>query len=81
MKMKVTLEIYDRCKYEQGAEVIMEVKYDIKSYDVVEMTDEEVYAEGFDEVDPYGEYLILRTMEDEVSTFRNSYCDMFRAHL
>mgnify|MGYP003437463531 CR=1 FL=1 len=44
---------------------------------LAEMTDEEIFAEGFDEVDPYGEYLIIRTLDDRFSTFRNSYVDMF----
>lgn len=76
--MKVTIEIYDRPKYEVGSQVVAEQKYDIKSYVVQEMSDKEIFAEGFDEVDPCGEYLVIRTMDDEFATFRNSFVDMFK---
>lgn len=76
--MKVTIEFYDRPKYEAGAQVIAEKKYEIESFQVKAISDEEIYAEGFDEVDPYGEYLICTFADGEVSTFRNSYADMFK---
>ena len=57
--MKVLVEVYDSCKYERGSKKVGEARYDIESFEVKQISDEEIYSMGFDEVDPYGEYLIL----------------------
>lgn len=75
--MKVRINVYSSSKYEKGSTVVAKVEYDVKSYEVREIPDSEIYAMGFDEVDPCGEYLILTHESGETSTFRNSLCDMF----
>lgn len=77
--MKVKVKVYSGSKYNRGSEKVAEVEYNIKSYEVREISDEEIYNMGFDDVDPVGEYLILIDVDGNTSTFRNSFCDMFRA--
>lgn len=76
--MKVKVKVYSGSKYNPGSEKTAEVTYNITSYEVREIPDEEIYAMGFNEVDPCGEYLILTFPNRETATFRNSLCDMFR---
>lgn len=76
--MKVLVEVYDTCKYEAGSKKAGEARYDIEKFEVKQISDEDIFKMGFDEVDPYGEYLILTLAGGETSTFRNSFCDMFR---
>lgn len=75
--MKVLVEVYDSCKYEAGSKKAGEARYDIEKFEVKQISDEEIFKVGFDEVDPYGEYLILTLAGGETATFRNSLCDMF----
>ncbi len=75
--MKIEIRVFDKVKYDPESKEVARIPYSIKSYSVEEISDEEIFAEGFDEVDPYGEYLIIRTMDDEFATFRNSYVDVF----
>lgn len=42
------------------------------------MSDKEVYDMGFDTVDDFSEYLILKLKNGELSIFRNSYVELFR---
>lgn len=79
--MEVFVEVYDSCKYERDSKKVGEARYDIESFEVKQISDEEIYSMGFDEVDPYGEYLILTLAGGETSTFRNSFCDMFRDYV
>lgn len=76
--MKVLVEVYDSCKYERDSKKAGEARYDIEKFEVKQISDEEIYSMGFDDVDPYGEYLILTLAGGETATFRNSLCDMFR---
>lgn len=76
--MKVLVEVYDSCKYEAGSKKVGEARYDIEKFEVKQISDEEIFKMGFDEVDPHGEYLILTLAGGETSTFRNSLCDMFK---
>lgn len=75
--MKVTIKIYDKCKYDKDSEKVSEATYDIVDYEIVSRTDEQMYEEGFDEFDPYHEYLILTFDDGTTGTFRNSFVDMF----
>lgn len=77
--MKVTVKVYDGCKYERDSKVVARVDYSIKGFEVKEISKEEIAEQGFDEFDPYNEYLILNFEDGDTATFRNSYCDMFRA--
>lgn len=76
--MKVLVEVYDSCKYERGSKKVGEARYDIEKFEVKQISDTEIRSMGFDEFDPYGEYLVLTLAGGETSTFRNSFCDMFR---
>lgn len=79
--MKVLVETYDFSKYERGSKKVGEARYDIEKFEVKQFSDEEIFKMGFDEVDPYGEYLVLTFADGETATFRNSLCDMFRDYL
>lgn len=76
--MKVTIEVYNIPKYDCESQVMCTAKYEIESFRVLEISDAEILAQGFDEVDPYGEYLRIRLTNGGVLTFRNSYVDMFK---
>ena len=64
--------------YDYTIKITGEARYDIEKFEVRQISDEEIFKMGFDEVDPYGEYLILTLTGGETATFRNSLCDMFR---
>lgn len=76
--MKVKVKVYDGVKYWDGTEKVAEVEYDIKDYEVKQISDEEIAAMGFDAVDEFEEYLILTFENGETSTFCNSHVDLFR---
>lgn len=76
--MKVKVKVYDGVKYWDGTEKVAEVEYDIKDYEVKQISSEEIAAMGFDTVDEFGEYLILTFENGETSTFCNSHVDLFR---
>ena len=75
--MKVSVKLYDKIKYEKDSIKLAECEYNISSYEVKEISDREIYDLGFDEVDKYGEYLILTLKDGEKSIFRNSFVDLF----
>ena len=79
--MNVKIAIYDTCKYKVDSVKVTEVIYkNIKSFEVKEISDEEIFAQGFDETDEYGEYVIIKTNDNEVSTFRNSLVDVYKLY-
>lgn len=75
--MMVTIKAYDKCKYDKDSKKVYEQTYDIDDYEIVSRTDNEMYDDGFDEFDTYGEYLILKFVDGTTGTFRNSFVDMF----
>lgn len=77
--MKVIVKVYNMSKYSVESSKVAEVEYEIEKFEVVKLSDEEIYGMGFDDVDEYGEYLILTHKDGETSTFRNSLVDLFRA--
>lgn len=78
--MKVIAKVYDMSKYNPESKKVAEVQYNnVSKIEVIEMNDEQVFALGYDEVDEYGEYLIITHESGETSTFRNSHIDLFRA--
>ena len=78
--MKIEVEVYNEVKYNSTSEKVAETIYNnVKSLEVKEITDEEIYRLGFDEVDDYKEYAIITFENGETATFRNSYVDIFRA--
>ena len=77
-QMIVKVKVYNMCKYNSKSEKIAEVEYNPIKIEVVKIPDEQIYAMGFDELDEYGEYLIMTHGDGETSTFRNSHVDVFR---
>lgn len=75
--MKVKIKVYDQCKFNKESKKVGEIEYNIVDYQVVEKTDDEIYSEGFDTVDPHRKYLIIRFDDMSSSTFCNSFVDMF----
>ena len=76
--MNVLVKVYDGCKYDVTSEKVSEIRYnDVISLDVKHISDDEIFAQGFDDVDEYGEYTILTFADGTTATFRNSYVDMF----
>lgn len=75
---KVKIVILDRCKYEGLSKVAARTELVIDDYEVKTISDQEIYEQGFDEVDPYQEYLIISYSDGRKGTFRNSFVDMFR---
>jgi hypothetical protein len=79
---KVTIKVYDRCKYEAEAQKIGETEYNIIRWGIFNLADfNEADREDIinnDLTDEYDEYLRIWESDDESSTFRNSHVDMFR---
>ena len=79
----VLLEVYENSKYlakeKSDLGKITEVKYNnLVSWDIVcggKEADE--IEKDFNDVDNNHEYLVLHFDNNETSTFRNSYCDLF----
>ena len=78
--MNLKVKIYDGCKYDVESKKVAETVYnDVASLEVKTMTDEEIFANGFDETDENGEYVTITLADGEKATFRNSHVDIFRA--
>lgn len=77
-EVKVEIVILDRCKYEGLSKVVARQELVIEDYEVKKISDEEIYKQGHDMVDPYQEYLIVSYSDGKTGTFRNSFVDMFR---
>ena len=78
--MNLKVKVYDGCKYDAESKKVAETIYnDVASLEVKAMTDEEIFANGFDETDENGEYAIITLADGETATFRNSHVDIFRA--
>ena len=79
--MNVLVKVYDGDKYDATSTKVAETRYnDVVSLDVKHISDDEIFAQGFDEVDEYGEYAILTYADGTTSTFRNSHVDIFYEH-
>lgn len=76
--MKVIVVSYDVCKYDHEIENEIESRYEIESFEVKEISNYKAREMGFDVVDPYGEYLVLKLANGGIAIFRNSFCDMFK---
>ena len=79
--MKVLVKVYDGMKYDAESKKVAEVEYDnVANLEVKTMTDEEIFADGFDETDEYREYAIITFTDGTTATFRNSHVDIFYEH-
>ena len=77
--MVLKVKVYDDCKYNANSKKVSEAIYnDVEKFEVKTISDEEMYAQGFDVVDKFGEYAILTFTNGETATFRNSYVDVFK---
>lgn len=75
--MKVHIRIYDKMKYYGGSGVVVSTIYDnVKSVEVKEIPREEI-LKTFDKYDDYDEYVVITNADGKMSTFRNSYADVF----
>ena len=78
--MNVLVKVYDGDKYDPMSKKVSETRYnDVASLDVKHISDGEI-LKAFDEVDEYGEYVILTFADGTTSTFRNSHVDIFYEH-
>lgn len=75
--MLVKVKVYDRCKYEVESKKVAEAEYNIKTFEVKEIAEDEI-LKTFDCADEFNEYLILTLENGETSTFRNSHVDLFK---
>lgn len=83
---RVTVKVYDRCKYDAESKVIGETEYDITRWGIFNLADfnEDDRADiiNNDMLDENDEYLRIWTKDDqweaEPATYRNSHVDMFR---
>lgn len=71
----VKVKIYDGIKW-HASKKIAEVIYTIEDFEIVNKSDAEMSAEGYDEFDPYKEYIILKLAGGLTTTFRNSMVDV-----
>lgn len=77
--MNLKVKVYSGCKYDLTSEKVTEHTYnDVTNFEVKTISDEEIYKEGFDEVDEYKEYAIMTFADGSIATFRNSHVDIFR---
>lgn len=76
--MKGTIYLYNRCKYDEGAKIIVRVPYNNIS-SVEEITGKRATEIGNEtdenSRDPYNEYLVINFENGETSTFCNSHVD------
>lgn len=76
--MKLLVKNYVVCKYWTEEKPVEVVYDDVASLDVKHISDEEIYAEGFDDTDEFEEYAILTFADGSKSTFCNSHVDVFK---
>ena len=80
--IEVRVNIYNECKYTASEEVfknrvVIEYK-NLVMWEIVSGIDAKEIERDSDLVDDYHEYLVLHFENGDISTFRNSYVDMFR---
>ena len=77
--MNLKVKVYDGSKYDAASEKVMEHTYNnVEKLEVKTISDDEIFAQGFDETDEYKEYAIMTFADGTTSTFRNSHVDIFR---
>lgn len=77
--MTLKIKVYDGCKYDKTSKKVWEHIYnDVERFEVKTIGDNEIYNDGYDEVDEHKEYLIMTFEDGTTSTFRNSHVDIFK---
>lgn len=77
--MELKVKVYDGVKYEATSEKVNEIVYNnVEKLEVKTVEDSEIFAQGFDETDPYKEYAEITFANGETATFRNSFVDIFK---
>ena len=77
--MDLKVKFYSGCKYDKTSERIAEHIYnDVMKLEIKVMTDEEIFADGYDVVDEHKKYAIMTFADGTTSTFRNSHIDIFK---
>jgi hypothetical protein len=77
--MNLKVKVYSGCKYDLASKKVKEHTYnDVIDFEVKKISDEEIYKEGYDEVDEAKEYAIMTFADGSIATFRNSHVDIFR---
>ena len=77
--MKLKVKFYSGCKYDKTSKRIAEHIYnDVMKLEIKVMTDEEIFADGYEVVDEHKEYAIMTFADGETVTFRNSHIDIFK---
>ena len=76
--MNLLIKNYAECKYWTEQKPVEVVYNDVVSLDVKHISDDEIYAEGFDSTDEFEEYAILEFADGSKATFCNSHVDVFK---
>lgn len=77
--MNFILKVYDKVKYLPDSAVKTEVFYkEVESMTMATLSADEIHELGFDETDPFGEYVTFHFTNGSESTFRNSFVDVFK---
>lgn len=80
--MKMMIVVYEKCKYNPDSRTENIVVYDnVEKYEVISDAAAAAKIEAHTDgscIDDYHEYLNLYFDNGEVSTYRNSYVDLFR---
>lgn len=77
--MNFILKVYDKVKYLPDSAVETEVFYkEVESMTMATLPTDEIHKLGYDETDPFGEYVTFHFANGSESTLRNSFVDVFR---
>lgn len=77
--MNFILKVYDKVKYLPDSAVETEVFYkEVESMTMATLSADEIHELGYDETDPFGEYVTFHFANGADSTFRNSFVDVFK---
>lgn len=77
--MRVIINFYDTCKYEDDSKVIAECELtDIASFKVKKIPASEILRETDGSCFDYNKYTVLTFENGETRTYRNCYVDIFR---
>lgn len=77
--MNLKVKVYSGCKYDKTSKRIAEhIYHDVLNFEVKTIIDNEIFKDGYDEVDEHKEYAIMTFADGSTATFRNSHVDIFK---